>query len=221
MTSTGGRRRTAAEVHRQWASQGVVVTEAVNSTAVLVAWSLLGVSIVPGLIGLVVFPFGIVVDAPVLAAIGGALLALGLVLFATSAWQYRTRLRGTGPVWTVDRQGITVDGVGPVPWADLEPPRWRLELAAGHAGFRWVRAMPLTPAGSERGLGLHPKARAVLNVAALPVMGSVPLRSVLIPEMKDVSRRSFATFLTVAHAESRGHAPAHAHAGSPETERSR
>lgn len=65
------------------------------------------------------------------------------------------------------------------------------------------------------------------DVTTDPTTGRTPTENERIRNTVEIALKAeeigldvFATFLTVAHAESRGHAPAHAHAGSPETERS-
>lgn len=201
---SSGRPRTAEELHGQWRTHGGVVLEAVNAPAYLVSNIFFGLSVAPGVTGLTLLTLAIAVDAMVLGIIAGALVALSLTLVAFGARQRRACHRRPAPVWTVDRRGVTIDGVGPVPWGELEPPRWRLEFAPTHGGLQWVRALPLTPPGRRRALDLHPQARAVLNVAATPVGSRTPLlHSVRIPVMKGASRREFVTFLAHAHAEMR------------------
>ena len=199
-----GRPRTAEELHGQWRTRGEVVLEAVNASAYLVSNIFFGLSVAPGVTGLTLLVLAIAVGAVRLGIIAGALVALSLTLVAFGARQRRACHRRPAPVWAVDRRGVTIDGVGPVPWGELEPPRWRLEFTPTHGGLKWVRALPLTPPGRRRALDLHPQARAVLNVAATPVGSRTPLlHSVRIPVMKGTPRGEFVTFLAHAHAEMR------------------
>lgn len=195
-----GPRRSEADLMQELLFHGNVAVEARRPYTRALSIALMCFApffLIGGLVSTVAFFF--VEGGPVLPValfttlVGAAMLSIGLIFRRHS---YQT----PGAVWTIDARGVTVDGVGPVPWWDLLPPVRRLEPGPAGQAHRPAWAMPLTAAGAQRALTLAPWARDRLHQGSRGAFNTPrPLESVWIPHMKEMSAKKFAGFLTEAH----------------------
>lgn len=191
------RPRTPGDLMHQLRTRGVVQIEASNRASRTAA--ILFLALAPLLIlgGLIMAAVGVAGGRGGITMGGVALLLVGVGGVLSGLALRRRARRAPGALWTVDGRGITIDGVGPVPWFDLTPPARRMEPAPHDEGRQLALVMPLTPDGRQRALALLPTARRVLNAAVREslVTGPQPLTSVRIPAMKEMSAEAFAEFL--------------------------
>lgn len=201
---TGGR-RSAEDLLAEWRARGEVVGEAARPAFLFASSILLPLSIGTLLFGLVAAGVAVVQSEPSAAVAAVGVFALAIALAAGAWWARRASRSRPGRVWVVSRQGITIDGVGPIPWGDLEPPTQRMETAPRDEGNQLALVMPFTPAGQQQADLLDPALRGVLNENAAPrVFGTPRVTSVRIVAMKGTSQREFFRFLTWAHTERTG-----------------
>ncbi|WJZ00578.1 hypothetical protein CHAN_09875 [Corynebacterium hansenii] len=125
--------------------------------------------------------------------IATVIFGLGLVAVAVVR---QSRRRARGSWWTIDRRGITVDGVGPVPWSDVEPTTRRMERALHDEGRTLTLVMPLNEAGMRRAAALPPEAGRALDPGLRQtVFGKDKPTMIRVPVMKEMKRAEFARFL--------------------------
>ena len=204
-TPGAGSRRSAEDLLAVWRARGEVVVEAARPAFLLAFSILLPLSIGVLLFGLVAAGVAVVQSEPSAAVAAAGAFALAIALAAGAWWARRANRTRPGRVWVVSRQGITIDGVGPIPWGDLEPPTQRMETAPRDEGNQLALVMPFTPAGQQQADLLDPALRGVLNDNAHPrVFGTPRVTSVRIVAMKGTSQREFFRFLTWAHTERTG-----------------
>ena len=181
-------------------TRGTVV---VPVTRIGAAWVVGGLSAAAASVALL-GALGVVLVLTQEGGIGAALAvaaATALLLAVTVVALVLVRRGGHRPVgqWVLDARGVTVDGVGPVPWGDLLPPEHRMESAPRDDGYRRVLVMPLTEAGQQRALGLAPAQRRVLNEAVRPtVWGPRPLQTLLVRPTPELSREELGAVLEQA-----------------------
>lgn len=200
LPATPGRRLPEDLLH-ELRTRGHVRVEARHQgghNASLIAQALGWPILVLGVITLV----GVLVSDADHVMVAVAFLLVGLVAAPMGLLLRRTSRRAAGAVWTMDARGITIDGVGPVPWADLMPCTRRMEPAAHDSGRQLTLVMPMTPAGAQRALLLTPESRRVLHagVRDTPLTGPQPVTSLRIVTMKELTAEAFASFLDQAHA---------------------
>lgn len=192
----------ADEVWRELLSRGRIVVDATHSASQLggvLALSLGSLGVVGALVLVVL---GLVIAEAALLAVGAIVAVAAAVALVLGFALRRASRRPGGPRWVVDARGITVDGVGPVPWIDLEPSTYRMEPAARSDGYERTLVMPLTPAGAQRALALAPASRRVLNEGVRDTLltGPQPVTSIRIPTLVVMSAGQFAAFLDAARA---------------------
>lgn len=166
-----------------------------------------------GSIGLALVPFvglgsnrtELVIMFGVIAAILGAVL----VVLVVSRRNLR-RVRGVArlPV-ELDARGLTLRGVGPVPWSDFEPAR--VEMVQKRSDGNYARAviMPLTRSGmvavNER---LDPALRGRLGeVSGGLLTGGAAHRWIVAPSSADLGERDMIELVNTARAGFLGRRP--------------
>ncbi len=195
-----GSRRSADDLFAEFRGRGQVVAETVRPGALGATMILGGLALAAGLLTVLL---GVLAAARGDASLGMAVVGVLLVtlcLGAAALWSWRRSATARGRTWVIGTEGITIDGVGPVPWGDLEPPTERMEDAPRDEGRQLALVMPFTPAGQVRADQLDPSLRGVLNDAARPrAFGTPRVHSVRIVRMKGTDRHEFARFLERAH----------------------
>lgn len=84
-----------------------------------------------------------------MAALSLILLAAAAALLAAALLLRRRALTGPGDVWRIDERGLTVAGVGPLPWRHLGAPGRRMVRSAYSDGQELGWCMPLDEAGAD------------------------------------------------------------------------
>lgn len=136
-----------------------------------------GVGPVLFVVGLLLYDVGI---WAALIPLGAAFAALGTltgVIYLLVGLSWRSRIRSEHLPVIIEPAGLSMRGVGPIPWADLAPPTWRTILVkndfGGHCpvmplteqGFRHVNAQP---AAWKTLVGPRPYLRWTIPVALVP-----------------------------------------------------
>jgi len=189
--------RTADAMLRQFEAQGYITTEAKRPLVHLASTLMLAMCPLPLLLGAVVSIAALAGRFDEAQWLGPVFLVLGAAALWGGLRLRRGARRARGAHWLVDTRGITIDGVGPVPWCDLEPPTQRMESAPYDDGYQLTLVLPLTAVGAQRALALPPAARRVLNAAVRDTLltGPQPVTSIRVPAMKEMPADHFAWFL--------------------------
>lgn len=92
------------------------------------------------------------VDAWALLVVVGGFLSFAGIVAAAATWistrMWSGRLRAEREPVVIDRTGITLRGIGPVPWSGLSPPEHRRIVVKNDIGG-FCAVMPLTAQGIE------------------------------------------------------------------------
>ncbi|OLT28441.1 hypothetical protein BJF82_02695 [Kytococcus sp. CUA-901] len=122
-----------------WRARGEVVVEAARPAFRLAFSILLPLSIGVLLLGLVAAGVAVVRSEPSAAVAAAGAFALAIALAAGAWWARRAHRTRPGRVWVVSRQGITIDGVGPVPGAtsNRRPSAWRPPRGTRATSWPW------------------------------------------------------------------------------------
>lgn len=197
MNQATGMPRTPQDLMGELQLRGTTTIEATHQLNRLGAILFLAISPIPLILGLAGLGFGVAVPDTTLLIIGLFSMLIGAGGLVAGLTLRRRSRNVRGAVWTVDTRGITIDGVGPVPWGDLEAPTHRFEPNPYDDGYQRALVMPLTDAGRQRALALDPTSRRIINVSVRDTVffGPKPLKSVRIPAMKEMSGGDFAGFL--------------------------
>lgn len=170
--------------------EGIPYTVAIASLLTLIISAMIAAQ---GLVSLVLAAFGVGRDLGWLGAIFISIGTLGLLL---GRWLHQRRQRVPGPWWQVSHEGITIDGVGPVPWEDMAAPRRQLEPAIRGTGYQPAHSIPLTQVGINRARMIPPELRPVLNPGLRKtILRGMPDVTSIIPTMKELSAGDFADFV--------------------------
>lgn len=86
-------------------------------------------------------------NEPTLPATGAVMIGVGVLLLAVALLLRRHARTAPWHVWRLDPQGITVAGVGPLPWEYVGPPERRLVRSAYSDGQELGWCLPLTQEG--------------------------------------------------------------------------
>lgn len=84
----------------------------------------------------------------------GAAVLLAVFALVTVGMTYELRRRRTYRAFeyenvTIDRVGLTLRGVGPIPWADVGPAARQFTASERHGAILVRAVMPLTPTGKD------------------------------------------------------------------------
>ena len=211
--------RTTEQLWQEYFQNGSVTATAISSTVRMMFIGTLtgiGIFVIVGLFAL--NRFGSESSADGSAAVPTALILglVGLVMLAGAAALLGKRMQtDSGPTWVISPAGISVDGVGPVPWSDLEPSRYRVERALYGDGHETVVAMPLTPAGREKAQAWTKDQQAKLNQGVKAVLlGPNNLESIRVERMHGISGQDWRWFLDAVRDRETGSGPTGSDVGS-------
>lgn len=196
-----GVRRTPDDLMRELHSRGSVRIEARPHLHHVASSLMLVISWIPIIGGIALLALEQTNRMPG-STVGAGMALVGVVGLLGGVALRRSNRRAPGTRWVVDARGITIEGIGPIPWGDLEPTAHRLEPSPYNEGLQRALVMPLSPWGEQRAQSLGPEARRILNAStrARPITGPRPLRSLRVNAMKDMPARDFAVFLDRARA---------------------
>lgn len=139
----------------------------------------------------------IVTDVPVGGAVGGA-VPLVAMLGGLWFWLGRQRRDESRPL-VVAAAGLTVKGVGPVPWAHLLPPEVQWRQAEHDSSFRRLPVMPFTALGFAHLQSNVPAGQRRLLCGRDSRWGIQPA-VVRLPPVRGVGRDELVALLAEAHA---------------------
>ena len=193
--------RTAEQLWQEYSQRGVVTAEGKPPAARFYFVIAAGVACALLVLTVVCAVMLLVTGGELGWLVGAGLALLGFLIVAAVAaalgWRVRT---AQGPTWVVTPQGITIDGVGPVQWGDLEPTR-RRQVRGAHLGTKeHALIMILTPAGQQRAGGLTPEQRFVLQRSArAPLSNALPVQWIRVVPMRGIRTRDWRAFLDGVH----------------------
>lgn len=132
-------------------------------------------------------------DQPTVAVTGVALLAAGLLLLAVALLLRRRALNTPWHMWRLDAAGLSIAGVGPLPWSHVGPVERRMVPAAYSDGNERAWVLPLTGPGIAWVEGLDDGARRLFQPAFRRglfrrpiVFGAAPFEHVRLVPMQGV-----------------------------------
>lgn len=182
--------RTPEELWHELRARGHVSLEAANPGSRLAVILGLVTAALLALLGVAALVLGV-------PLVGFGLLAFACIGAVVAAVARAKDRSARGVPWLIDRRGITVNGIGPIPWTDLEPPTRRMVPARFDESRESALVMPLNDVGKHRALALPPDARKAIDPALQrTVIGGEPqLTMIRIPALKSMSGDEFARFL--------------------------
>lgn len=137
---------------------------------------------------------------------GAAAFSLvGLVTLVVAGWQLRFLLRLVralrNPV-TIGVEGLTVAGIGPIPWSHLQSPRTEVTHDSEGDIVR-TRVMPATAVGAPhlQSLPGHVRTRLTWEIGVIHI--GPPEVNVRIPSVKGLRRRQVEDLIVEARARAR------------------
>lgn len=182
--------RTPDDLRRELRANGTVMLEPKRFELRSIAAGIAGVALLISLAGVILVLAGAAEVG--LAAFG--VTGFGLLIAGTLA---RISLFSRESQWVVDRRGLTIGGVGPIPWTDVAPTTSRMEQSLYDEGRSLTLVLPLTGHGSRRAALLPPHAQKVLDPGRSRALlgGERPMSAIRIPNMKGTPREDVARFL--------------------------
>ena len=182
--------RTPDDLWRELRANGTVMLEPKWFELRSIAAGIAGVALLISLAGVILVLAGAAEVG--LAAFG--VTGFGLLIAGTLA---RISLFSRESQWVVDRRGLTIGGVGPIPWTDVAPTTSRMEQSLYDEGRSLTLVLPLTGHGSRRAALLPPHAQKVLDPGRSRALlgGERPMSAIRIPNMKGTPREDVARFL--------------------------
>lgn len=166
-----------------------------STAAVTVLRAMVGVLACVAVIGVVAI--GALTDVP----IGGALAGLvPLLAMLGGMWFWLGRQRGDEkrPL-VVSPAGLTVKGVGPVPWIHLLPPEVQWQRAEHDSSYRRLPVMPFNGPGFAYLQSHLPPAQRRRLCGRKPLWGAEPA-VIRLPPVRGVGRDELIALLAEAHA---------------------
>lgn len=151
---------------------------------------------------LVLWLLGVHIDSQIIIGGGGALVIAGSALlipvFVLRSMN-KTRVNDTFDV-ILEPNGLTLRGVGPIPWTHFEPARKKMvQTKHGSGSYNSRAVMPLTDVGLATVNGsLHPELRDRLFYATGPAWNFL-YRYIAVPGLLGMSTKESMALLNLAH----------------------
>lgn len=134
-----------------------------------------------------------------LLAIPGAFVPLLLVWFLRRGFRRSLNAQRRNPV-ILAPQGLTVRGIGPIPWHQLNPPTMEMVPAQFDSGYERRAVMMLTRSGMQGVASVPPAQRKVLGPATGGLLtGGQRTTAVYLPSAQGISGSEMMRLCTLAH----------------------
>lgn len=170
-------------------------------------WVLTVLLVLMVVVGIGSVPFAIaagieVTPATVFGALSVLAMIAGLLVWATWARRRQRATRQTEREDIVlDVHGLTLRGVGPIPWVDFGPAEHAMVPAQHDEGWTRRAVMWLTESGMYNvNNRLAPEQQRVLSYARRTIWGAEPYRFLYVPGARDLSTREVMDLINGARA---------------------